>query len=411
MDLLHPRCAGLDVHKASVVACVRIVCGDQIQRQVRTFGTTTAQLLELGQWLSEHQVTHVAMEATGIYWRPVWHVLQGEELELILGNAAHIRNVPGRKSDTNDAMWLADLLAHGLIRPSFVPPQPVEQLRMLTRTRKQLVREGVQHTQRIHKVLEDCNIKLSCVVSDVMGKTGQAIVDALIAAEHDPQKLAQLACGSLQKKRAELAEALRGSLTAHHRFMLKLHRDLYQAVHAAIAEVDGQLEEQLRPFRQAADLLVTMPGVGPVVAEVIVAEIGVDMTRFPSAAHLVSWAGLCPRLDESAGKKRSRRIRKGAPWLKTTLVQAAWAAIGNKQGYYRSLYSSVKRTSSSSNKAIVAVAASMLTSIYHMLKRGEEYRELGGSYRDQRDKTRLAKRLLRRVQALGFQVQLVPLAA
>lgn len=411
MDLLHSRCAGLDVHKESVVACVRIVEDNQVKRFVRTFGTTTERLLQLAEFLAEHGVTHVAMEATGIYWRPVWHILEPEGLEMVLGNAGHIRNVPGRKSDTNDAMWISDLLAHGLIRPSFVPPTPVEQLRMLTRTRKQLVREAAQHTQRIHKVLEDCNLKLTSVVTDVMGKTGRSILDALVLGQTDPEKLAELAAGSLRSKRAELIAALRGCVTAHHRFMLKLHLGLYDSVHAAVASIDHQLEEQLTPFRQATDLLETMPGVGRIVAEVILAEIGPDMERFPTAGHLRSWAGLCPRMDESAGKKRSTRIRKGAPWLKTTLVQAAWAAIRKKDSYYRSLYGSVKRASSSANKAIVAVAAAMLTSAYYMLKRGEPYRELGADYRDRRDKTRTAQRLIRRVQALGFDVQLQARAA
>ena len=411
MDLLHARCAGLDVHKESVVACVRLVQDDEIKRIVRSFGTTTGQLFELAQFLAEHCVTQVAMEATGVYWRPVWHILEPEGLELVLGNAAHIRNVPGRKSDTNDAVWLADLVAHGLIRPSFVPPAPVEQLRMLTRTRKQLVREAAQHTQRIHKVLEDCNLKLTSVVTDVMGKTGRAILEALVQGQSNPQTLAELAAGSLRTKRAELVEALRGRVLPQHRFLLKLHLGLYDSVHTAVAAIDEQLEEQLRPFGQAADLLETMPGVGRIAAEVILAEIGPDMERFATAGHLRSWAGLCPRLDESAGKKRSTRIRKGAPWLKTTLVQAAWAAVRTKNSYYKSLYGAVKRASGSANKAIVAVAASMLTSAYHMLKRGEPYRELGPDYRDRRDKARVANRLIRRVQALGFQVQMVPQVA
>ncbi|HNN95828.1 MAG TPA: IS110 family transposase [Pseudomonadota bacterium] len=411
MDLLHARCAGLDVHKESVVACVRIVEDKEVKRVVRTFGTTTERLFELAEFLAEHGVTHVAMEATGVYWRPVWHILEPEGFQMVLGNAAHIRNVPGRKSDTNDAMWLADLMAHGLIRPSFVPPTPVEQLRMLTRTRKQLVREAAQHTQRIHKVLEDCNLKLTSVVTNVMGKTGRAILEALVQGQTDPEKLAELAAGSLRTKRAELVEALRGRVTAHHRFVLQLHLGLYDSVHRAVASIDQQVEDQLTPFRQAADLLETMPGVGRTAAEVILAEIGLDMERFPTAGHLRSWAGLCPRMDESAGKKRCTRIRKGAPWLKTTLVQAAWAAVRTKNSYYKSLYGSIKRSSGSANKAIVAVAAAMITSAYYMLKRGEPYRELGADYRDHRDKARVANRLIRRVQALGFQVQLMPQAA
>ena len=411
MDLLHSRCAGLDVHKESVVACVRIVQDQEIKRIVRSFGTTTERLFELAEFLAEHGVTHVAMEATGVYWRPVWHILEPQGFELVLGNAAHIRNVPGRKSDTNDAVWLADLMAHGLIRPSFVPHPPVEQLRMLTRTRKQLVREAAQHTQRIHKVLEDCNLKLTSVVTDVMGKTGRALVEALIAGHTDPEQLAQRAARSLRTKRSELVEALRGRVTEHHRFMLQLHLGLYDSVRAAVAQVDQQLEDQLAPFRQAAELLETMPGIGRIAAEVILAEIGPDMDRFPTAGHLRSWAGLCPRMDESAGKKRSTRIRKGAPWLKTTLIQSAWAAIRTKNSYYKSLYGAVKRSSGAANKAIVAVAAAMLTSAYYMLKRGEPYRELGANYRDHRDKARVANRLIRRVKALGFEVQLVPQAA
>lgn len=411
MDLLHPRCAGLDVHKKSVVACVRIVEGNEVQRFVQTFGTTTAQLFALSEFLSEHGVTHVAMEATGIFWRPVWHVLSPQGFELVLGNAAHIRNVPGRKSDTNDAMWLADLQAHGLIRPSFVPPAEVEQLRMLTRTRKQLTREAAQHTLRIHKLLEDCNLKLTSVLTNVMGQTGRAILEALCQGESDPTRLSELARGSLRRRKAELCEALHGTVGAHHRYLLKLHLSLHDSVQSAIASLDTQIEEHLRPFREAEQLLVTIPGVGPTVAQVVLAEVGWDMTRFPTVGHLISWAGLCPRQDESAGKKRNTRIKKGAPWLKTTLVQAAWAAVRTKDSYCRSLYHSVKNRRGSKNKAIIAVAASLLTSIYFMLKRGEPYQELGAQFRDRRDKTRAAARLIKRVQALGFNVQLVKEAA
>lgn len=411
MDLLHPRCAGLDVHKKTVVACVRLVEGNEVQRSVRTFGTTTAQLFALSEFLGEHGVTHVAMEATGIFWRPVWHVLSPQGFELVLGNAAHIRNVPGRKSDTNDAVWLADLQAHGLIRHSFVPPAEVEQLRMLTRTRKQLSREAAQHTLRIHKLLEDCNLKLTSVVTDVMGKTGRAILEALAAGLLDPQKLSELACGSVRKRKAELCEALHGQVAAHHRYLLKLHLSLYDAVEQAVVSLDAQIEDHLRPFRDAQELLVTIPGVGPTVAQVVLSEIGWDMERFATVGHLISWAGLCPRQDESAGKKRNTRIKKGAPWLKTTLVQAAWAAVRTKGCYYGSLYHSVKNRRGSKNKAIIAVAASMLTSIYFMLQRGEPYKELGATFRDRRDKTRTANRLIKRVQSLGFNVQIVKDAA
>lgn len=382
-----------------------------MQRLVRTFGTTTAELWALCEFLHEHGVTDVALEATGIYWRPVWHILEPEGLQLCLGNAAHIKNVPGRKSDVNDATWMADLHAHGLIKHSFVPPEPIEQLRMLTRTRKQLIRERAEHVQRIHKVLEDCNIKLTSVVTDVMGKTGRAIVDALCAGQNDPQKLAELACGTLRSRKAELGEALRGRVSAHHVYLLKLHLGLFDALTQTVAGLDQKLEEQLRPFVEQVQLLATIPGVKEQTAEVILSEIGSDMNRFPTAGHLRSWAGLCPRMDESAGKKRSTRIRKGAPWLKTALVQAAWGAVRTRGSYLQTLYQSIKNRRGSSKKAIVAVAAAMLTAAYHMLQRRQPYKDLGAHYRERRDKVRVAQRLIRRVQALGFQVQVLPQAA
>ena len=326
MDVLYARCAGLDVHKDTVVACVRLAeGGGEVRREVRSFATTTRGLLELSDWMTGHGCTHVAMEATGVYWKPVWHVLEGS-FELVLANAGHIRNVPGRKTDVNDATWIADLLAHGLIRGSFVPPAAIQHVRDLTRTRKQLVREVAQHTQRIQKTLEDANIKLTGTISDVLGWTGRAILDALVAGETDPERLADLAHRGIKAPRAKLVEALRGRVTEHHLFLLKLHLGQVDALRAAIAGLDAQLGKALGEARAMAELLTTMPGISDLVAQVVVGEVGTDMRRFPSAAHLVSWAGLCPQSDESAGKRRNTRIRHGAPWLKTTLVQAAWAA-------------------------------------------------------------------------------------
>jgi len=378
MEVLYPRCAGLDVHAATVVACVRIASGATIQYEHRTVSTNTRGLLELADWLTAHQVTHVAMEATGVYWKPVWHVLE-EHVTLVLANAMHIRNIPGRKSDKNDATWIADLLALGLIRSSFVPPAPIQELRDLTRTRKQLVRENARHKQRIQKTLEDANVKLTEVISDILGTSGRAILKALVAGETDPERLADLASGRLKATRTQLVEALHGRVTAHHRFMLNLHLTQIAALDTAVADIEARIREALAPFRAAVSLLMTMPGVSDTAAAVIVAEIGDDMCKFPSAGHLLSWAGLCPRLDESAGKRRSTRIRQGAPWLKTTLVQIAWPAARKKHSYFQAQCLRLK-SRRGPKKAIVAVAASMLTDVYYMLRDGVEFHDLGDQH-------------------------------
>jgi transposase len=407
MEVIHVKCAGLDVHQKTVVACVRIAVKSKVVRAVRTFGATTSELLALSDWLSSHGCTQVAMDSTGVYWKPVWHVLEGM-FELVLANAMHIRNIPGRKSDVNDATWIADLLAHGLIRSSFVPPAPIQDLRDLTRSRKQLVREVGQHTQRIQKVLEDANLKLTEVLSDVLGKSGRAIIEAVIAGEQEPTTLAGLAEGNrLKASPAELAEALRGRVTEHHRFLLKLHLGQIDALEAAVREVEMRLGVALAPFQEAVEHLRTMPGVSDTVARVIVAEVGVDMTRFATAGHLISWAGLCPGLHESAGKRLSTRLRKGAPWLKTTLVQAAWAAVRTKASYLRAQFLRLK-TRRGPKKAIMAVAASMLTATYYILQRHVPYQDLGGDYFDRRDKAKVAKRLIQRLNDLGLQVEVSP---
>ena len=332
MEVIHERCAGLDVHKETVVGCVRLRDGGEVRREVRRFATTTRGLLELADWLREAGCTHAAMEATGVYWKPVWHVLESE-FELMLANPAHIRNVPGRKSNMKDASWIAELLAHGLIRASFVPPGPILELRDLTRTRKQLMRELVQHKQRIHKVLEDANVKLASVVSDVLGESGRRMLNALIAGESDANKLAALGNERLAASREALAEALHGKITLHHRFLLNQHLQMIEHLEKTVTEFETQIEAALNPFRAAVERLITIPGVSTTAAHVIIAEIGVDMSRFATVAHLRSWAGLCPQLNESAGKIMSRRLRKGAPWLKTVLVQCAWAATRSKNSY------------------------------------------------------------------------------
>lgn len=404
MQLHHQRCAGLDVHKDSVVACVRLQEAGASKREVRTFETDTSSLFALGDWLESQGCTHVVMEATGIYWKPVWHLLE-DRFELILANAQHVRAVPGRKTDVNDATWLADLLAHGLVAGSFVPPRRTQQLRDLTRMRKQLVREAASHVQRVHKCLEDANVKLGSVVTDIMGVSGRAILEALIDGESDPEKLAGLARGKLRRKRAALAKVLHGRVTTHHRFVLHSHLRLYDAVHEQVRRVDDQLDELLEPDQAVLDNLTTIPGVGRNVAQVIVAEIGLDMSRFPTHSHLVSWAGLCPRSDESAGRRRSTRIRHGNQWLRTTLVQAAWSAIRVRDTHMRSKYLRI-RARRGAKKANVALAATLLTAAYYVIRRNEPYRELGADHYDLARKARTANRLAKRLEKLGFNVEI-----
>lgn len=403
MEVLHPRCAGIDVHKDMVMAAVRCV-SEPKHHEVRSFGTTTTQLQELSNWLESHGCTHVVMEATGVYWKPVWHLLEGV-FELVLVNAQHVKNVPGRKTDVADATWLADLLAHGLVRGSFIPPAPIQELRDMTRTRKQLVRELSQHTLRVQKVLEDANLKLGSVLSSVVGKSGRAMLNAIIEGETNPEKLADLAQGTAKKKRSELIESLRGRVTPHHRNMLKLHLALVDTLQKTIDEVDVAVGKSMAPIQARAQLLTTMPGISDVSASVIVAEIGVDMSRFPTPGHLVSWAGLCPRSDESAGKRRSTRVRKGGTWLKTMLVTAAWSAVRTKDSYLRAQFLRIK-SRRGAKKAILAVAASMLTAAYFMLRDGVEYKDLGAKHFDRHDTGKTIGRLVRRLQDLGCEVDI-----
>ena len=404
MEVLYPHCAGLDVHKDSVVACARLQEGAVVHQEVETFGTTTKALVALADWLRERKVTDVAMEATGIYWKPIWHVLE-EDFKLVLANAMHIKNVPGRKTDVNDATWISDLLAHGLIRSSFVPPTPIQELRTLMRTRKQLVRERTQHVQRIQKTLEDANLKIASVVSDITGTSGRAILDALIDGETRPEALLAVTTGRLKADRKLLIEALGGRVRPNHRFLCKLHLGQIDALDEALKAVDTEVGALLAPFREQARRLTTIPGIGEVAAQVILSEVGDDMTRFPAVGHLVSWAGLCPRNDESAGKRRSTRLRQGAPWLKSLLVQCAWSAVRVKTSYLRAQFFRLK-SRRGAKKAIVAVAASMLTAVYFILRDSVDYHDLGADYFDRSDKTRATSRLVRRLMDLGYQVEL-----
>ena len=410
MDVLYANCAGLDVHKDTVVACSRRVIGGKIVREVRTFKTTTSDLLALSEWLASLDCTRIVMEATGVYWKPVWNILSDGDFELILANAAHVKNVPGRKTDVNDATWLADLLAHGLIRGSFVPDTQTQEQRALLRTRKQLTRERTSHVQRLQKTLEQANIKLDSVITDLVGVSGRAMIEALIAGESDPTKLARLASTRIKASSTTLTEALRGRVTKHHRFLLRLHLEQIDALNRAIAEIDTEVEANLDPFRPLIPLLTSIPGIGELAARVLLAEIGTDMSRFPTAGHLISWAGLCPRNDESAGKRRSTRMRKGAPWLKTTLIQCAWAAARKKGSYLQAQYHRL-RARRGAKKAVGAVAASILTAAYHMIANGTFYQDLGADHFERRTKPTQIKRLVAKLQSLGYEVEIKPLAA
>jgi transposase len=420
MEVMHKRVAGLDVHKETVVACVRAMAGRKPTRECRTFATTTDGLLGLLAWLTASRVTHVAMEATGVYWKPVWTILSDGPFELMVANAAHIKNVPGRKTDLNDAMWISDLLACGLIKASFVPAADIQELRSLMRTRKQLVREQTRHVQRLEKTLEEANIKLGAVISDLMGVSGRRMIAAMIAGERNPQRLAALAERTIKASPKQLYDALHGRLREHHRFLLKLHLQQWDALDAAIQQIDRQVAGQIErmdaeaadsqpPFRDLILRLSAIPGVSSLSATTILAEIGRDMSRFPTAGHLVAWAGLCPGQNESAGKRKSARLRRGAPWLKTMLVQCAWAAKRAKDSYYRAQFFRLQ-SRRGPQKAICAVAASILTAIYHMLKSGLPHRDLGANYFDRRSPEAKAKRLVAQLARLGFGAQLQPLA-
>jgi transposase len=403
MEVLHPRCAGLDVHKDEVVACVRLAEGQSVRRETKRFGTTTRELLRLREWLEGFGVTHAAMESTGVYWKPVWHILEGA-CELVLGNAREMRNVPGRKTDQSDASWIADLLAHGLFRHSFVPPTPIQDLRDLTRTRKQMVRERSQHVQRVQKVLEDANVKLASVLSDIQGQSGRDILDGILAGIEDPNRLAEMAHPRVKASREKIAEALEGKVSDHHRFMLRLHLGQIDGLDRALGALESRIAEKLSPFRETIELLESVPGVAETMSATVIAETGGDMSVFASENHLVSWAGLSPQQNESAGKRKNTRTRPQR-WLKTAMVQAAHAAVKKKDSYLRAKYLRL-RARRGSKKAILAIAATMLRAIYHMLTDRVPYQDLGPDFLALRDRKHVTRNLVRRLQGLGYDVEL-----
>lgn len=408
MDLLYPCCAGLDVHKDTVVACVRrLDAKGKVRQQTRTFGTMTGQLLGLADWLAEQGVTHLAMESTGVYWKPIWNLLEGQ-FEILLVNAQHVKQVPGRKTDVKDAEWIAQLLQHGLLRGSFVPATAQRELRELTRQRRQLIQAKAAVANRIQKVLEDCNIKLGSVASDVLGASGRDMLRALIAGQEDPEVLAELARRRLRAKIPELRLALRGRVTDHHRFLLRLLLEEVEQHESWIARLGERIVTEMpAPFVEAVQRLATIPGIDERAAENILAEIGTDMDQFPTAGHLASWAGMCSGNRQSAGKRQSGKTTKGNRWLRTTLVQVAWAASHTKNTYLAAQY---RRLAGRRGKkrALVALGHTILVITYHVLKDQTTYRELGPDYFDRLDTERLTRTLVRRLERLGHKVTLQP---
>ncbi|MGH3148838.1 MAG: IS110 family transposase [Rubrobacter sp.] len=413
MERIVKRCAGLDVHKASVTACVRVATGkkgEEPRQEIRKFAATTQGLLLLRDWLSSLEVTLVGMEATGVYWKPVYYMLE-DDFECWLLNAHHLKNVPGRKTDVKDAEWICQLVEHGLVRPSFVPPKEIRELRNLTRYRKARIEERTKEVQRLEKVLQEAGIKLSSVASRVLGASGRAMIEALVSGTTDPEVLADLAKGRLRKKITALKEALEGHFSRHHAFMVGNMLSHIDYLDESIGRLSKEIERVIAPFSEEVALLDTIPGVNRRTAETLIAEIGVDMSRFPTSSHLASWAGMCPGNDESAGKRRSGKTRKGSKWLGSALTEAARAAARTKGSYLSAHYARV-RGRRGSKKAAVAVGHSILVIAYHLLERKEPYEDLGEDYyvRERRCSSEAhAKRLVRQLERLGHKVVLEPL--
>jgi transposase len=403
------RVAGLDVHRDTIAVCLRVPGDGGRVQHVRTVGTTTADLLALRDWLEHHAVTHVAMESTGVYWKPIYYVLE-ERFHCVLVNAAHIKQVPGRKTDVSDCMWIAQLLEHGLVRASFVPPAPIRELRDLTRHRKSLVEERSRIANRIHKLLQDAGIKLASVASDILGRSGRDMLTALVAGTTDPAVLADLARGRLRSKRDALRAALTGRFRPHHAVLLAQMLGHLEYLEEAVEALSGEVDRLIAPFAAQRTLLMTIPGISDTVAEIVLAEIGADMTRFPTAAHLANWAGLCPGSRESAGKRKPAPIRRGNRQLRTALTEAALGATRKKRCAFGARYRRVMRHRGH-KKAVVAVAHSLLRTIYSVLTSGTPYREPGLDYYDAQHTARVTRRAVAQLQELGYRVILEPIAA
>jgi transposase len=410
MDTLYPRCCGLDIHKRDIVACLVSPGADGLPaKSIRTFGTMTADVLALADWLTTAGCTHVAMESTGVYWKPIYNLLEGI-FTLLLVNARHIKAVPGRKTDAKDCEWIADLLQHGLLTASFVPDRAQRELRELTRYRASLVRERTAEANRLQKTLEGANIKLASVATDILGKSGREIMAALVAGRTDSEALAQLAKGRLREKLPALERALDGRFGVHQRFMVAEQIAHVDYLDGAIERASAEIAQRVRADDELIDRLDAIPGIGRFVAETLLAEIGTDMGRFPTARHLASWAGMCPGNRESAGKRQSGKTRKGSPWLRAILVQAAHAA-GRTKGTYLSAQYRRLMARRGRNRAAIGVGHTLLVIVYHMIRHGTEYADLGPQHFDERDRRVTERRLVRRLEGLGYTVVLEPRAA
>ena len=412
MDVVHPRCAGVDISKRDAKVCVRIQGAGRARARstVTTWEAVTNRILALRDHLIAEEVTLVVMEATSDYWKPFYYLLEDAPFEVMLVNARHTKGIPGRKTDVSDAAWLAELGAHGLVRGSFVPPEPIRQLRDLTRTRTAITRERGREVQRLEKLLEDAGIKLSSVASDITGVSGRAMLEALIAGDRDPAGLADLAKRRMRSKIPELTEALTGRFGEHHSFLARLHLDLIDGHSRAIEELDERIEEAMQPFRATRDLIVTIPGISTVVADVIIAETGGDMSRFPSAGHLASWAGTCPGSNESAGRVKSTHTRPGNPYLKGALGTAAMSVAHSKNTY---LAAKFRRIASRRGpvKALVALEHAMLVAIWNMCSTGTYYADPGEDFFTRLHPDRARDRALEQLHRMGYAVTLEPLPA
>ncbi len=409
MQVVYERCCGIDVHKQTVVACA-IVPGPTGQpvKDVRTYATMSGDLEALAGWLSELGVTHIAMESTGVYWKPVFNLLDGR-FQILVVNAEHIKALTGRKTDVQDAEHIADLLQHGMLRGSFIPSQVLRELRDLTRYRTKLGDERTSEVNRVQKVLEDANIKLASVATDVMGVSGRAMLEQIVQGQADPAVLAELAKGRLRDKQELLLKALSGRVRPHHRFMLAQHLSHIDFLDEAITQLDQQIAEQMRPFESAIAAWDSLPGINRRIAEIVIAEIGPDLVPFEDAEHLASWAGMCPGNNESVGKRKSGKTRKGSPWLRRALVEAAHGAARTKNKYFQALYQRLAARRGK-QRALVAVGHSLLVTGYYLITRQTKYEDLGGNYFDERDREAVKRRAVKRLEKLGYQVQLVPAA-
>jgi transposase len=407
MQVLYPCCCGLDIHKKFVVACVLITAADgSVVKEIRTFSTMTPELLALLDWLMGLGCIQVAMESTGAYWRPIYNLLEGQ-LGLLVANAVHMKAVPGRKTDVNDAEWIADLLRHGLLRPSYIPTPAQRHLRDLTRYRTHLVEERARLTNRLQVVLEDANIKLASVVTDVRGVSARLMLAALMRGETDPTVLAELARGRLRSQRESLAQALVGRFTAHHAFMIAEQLSHLDYLEETMARITTEIEQRLQEEKQAIELLDTVPGISERAAQILIAELGTDLSRFPSAKHLASWAGMCPGQRESGGKRLSGKTRKGNQALRQVLIQIAHVASKTKDTYLAAQYRRIAARRGK-KRALVALGHTVLVIVYHILTKGEPYRDLGENYFDERTRRHLERRLVARLARLGYQVSLQP---